>query len=224
MEMQAIGLLAITCGLALLPFLPIQAQAALALPALASYDWSVKSAHNLASNPPPDDLVWAFLNASTGTDPRVGHLCNFRFANLRGTANLSLIVSIDGGGTGGCNEMAIFDKTPSGFDAYTSWTGFGENSVQDISHDGKFELVLDTRIGPPEPGEVCVWPVVFAWTGNGYSEVSRQYKRYYQEHLKDLQGQLAAEPADWRPAAETSASEPTPSALLRQKSSTSPPD
>jgi hypothetical protein len=163
-------------------FVPMQAQAALALPALASYDWSVNSPHSLESNPPSADLVWTFVTAATGSDPRIGHLCSFRFANLRGAGDLSLVVSIDWGGTGGCNETAIFDRTPSGFDAYTSWAGFGDDSVQDIDHDGRYELVLDTRIGPPEPDEVCSWPLIIAWTGSGYSDVSPHYKRFYRNH------------------------------------------
>src|SRR5271166_2838915 len=119
MNVKAKRFLAVAYGLALLSLLSNRAQAAPVLPALASYDWSANSAHSLVSNPPPDDMVWAFVNASTGSDLVVGHLCKFHFANLRGNGNLSLIVSIDAGGTGGCSEMAIFDKTSSGFEAYT---------------------------------------------------------------------------------------------------------
>ena len=36
------------------------------------------------------------------------------------------------------------------------------------------------------------WPVIFAWTGNGYSEVSDQHKDYYRNYLKSLETWLAA--------------------------------
>ncbi len=36
------------------------------------------------------------------------------------------------------------------------------------------------------------WPLIFAWTGNGYSEVSDQYKDYYRKYLKSLETQIAA--------------------------------
>ena len=54
-----------------------------------------------------------------------------------------------------------------------------------------------------------MWPVVFAWTGNGYSEASREYKNYYEQHLRDLDRQLAAEPAEWAQADLAPAAEPS---------------
>src|SRR5579864_7100610 len=103
----------IAVGLSCLSSSFARGQNAANIPALASYDWSVNSAHSLESNPPTKDVVEAFLNAASGND--VGHVCEFRFADLRRSGNLSLIVSIYGGGTGGCNSTAIFDKTLSGF-------------------------------------------------------------------------------------------------------------
>jgi hypothetical protein len=165
-------------------------------PALASFDWSVNAAHNLAANPPTPDLVWKLINSASGNES--GHLCGFRFADLRHSGNFSLVMSVDGGGTGGCSETIIFDKRKSGFEIHSSWASFSsDDGIQDINHDGKLELILWGPIGPgPDRlGEQCYWPMVFAWTGNGYSEVSREYKRYYEQHLKILQEQIASEPS-----------------------------
>ncbi len=163
-------------------------------PALASANWSVDRTHSLESNPPPADVIWDFVNRAVQGDPEQGHLCDFRFADLRRSGNLSLVVSVDGGGTGGCNQTFIFDKTDSGFESYSSWALFsGAEDVQDINHDGKLELILWAPIaGPDEVGEECEWPLVFAWTGSEYSELSSQYKGYYERYLKSLEKQIAA--------------------------------
>ena len=163
-------------------------------PALASANWSVDRTHSLESNPPPADVIWDFVNRAVQGDPEQGHLCDFRFADLRRSGNLSLVVSVDGGGTGGCNQTFIFDKTHSGFESYSSWALFsGAEDVQDINHDGKLELILWAPIaGPDEVGEECEWPLVFAWTGSEYSELSSQYKGYYERYLKSLEKEIAA--------------------------------
>jgi hypothetical protein len=163
-------------------------------PALASANWSVDRTQSLDSNPPPADLIWDFVNRAVQGNPEQGHLCKFRFADLRRSGNLSLVVSVDGGGNGGCNQTFIFDKTDSGFESYSSWAFFsGDEDVQDINHDGKLELILWAPIaGPDEIGEECEWPLVFAWTGIEYSEVSNQYRGYYERYLKSLEKQIAA--------------------------------
>src|SRR5208282_1942666 len=131
-------------------FLPAYASAQNAAaepPALASYDWSVSSLHNLASNPPQTDVVQAFVNAAFRTD--FSKVCHFRFADLRGSGNLSLVVSIDAGR--GCDSTSLFDKTASGFEYY----GFNaifltDHGIQDINADGKFQLVLWAPLLPLE--------------------------------------------------------------------------
>jgi hypothetical protein len=52
-----------------------------------------------------------------------------------------------------------------------------------------------------EVGCDAQWPLVFAWTGNDYSEVSDRYKDYYRNYLKSLETQLAAYTSKSRPAA-----------------------
>ena len=228
---KALTAFVITFSLAVLMFASPRAQAddfpfsqathAQQFPALVYADWSVKSAHSLVSNPPTASAVWEFVNEAASDGAASGHVCTFRFVDLRGLGNLSLIVSIDAGGHGGCGEMAIFDKTASGFDAYTSWASFGENSVQDLNHDGKFELVLDSPIGPPGPNSACTWPLIFAWTGSDYREVSAQYKNYYRQHLNDLDKEFGAETPEQAKADHASSSQTTPPLLLNSKKSVS---
>ncbi len=74
----------------------------------------------------------------------------------------------------------------------------------DINHDGRHELVLWGDLAPfARNGFACgaEWPLVFAWTGNGYSEVSDQHKDYYRNYLKSLDAQLAAYSSELEPAA-----------------------
>jgi hypothetical protein len=169
------------------------AQGDVVMPALASYDWSVRSPHSLASNPPPAEVVQEFANAAFGPD--FVRVCDFQFADLRQAGNLSLVASIDAGGTGGCNRTELFDKTPSGFQVYSfnsTWLAAG--GIQDINADGKFEMVLWAPLLPSELQGQCYAnePLIFAWTGTEYKEVSKQYPRFYQRRLKSLNKQLAA--------------------------------
>jgi hypothetical protein len=39
---------------------------------------------------------------------------------------------------------------------------------------------------------MATWPVIYAWTGNGYADASRQYKGYYEQKLASLHEQIAA--------------------------------
>lgn len=172
------------------------AQTSAAKPNLATADWSVKSAHNLASNSPPADAVWAFVSGPFRNG--FGHVCDFRFADLRHSGNLSLVVVIDVGATAGCEGTEIFDKTSSGFEHYSTFANSTENlrdSIQDIKHDGNLELVLYGPLAPSESRRLgcdAEWPMIFAWRGGGYTEVSSQYKGYYEQHLKSLKKQIAA--------------------------------
>ncbi len=173
-----------------------------AQPDLATADWSVNAAHNLASNPPSAASVEEFVYALAGV-PNLGDVkvCDFSFADLRHSGNVSLVVVLGNGRF--CNETNIYDKSRTGFDDYETSAevpGEGEGSVrqslQDINHDGKVELVLSGPIGFPVYGEYreegCDWPLIFAWTGNGYAEVSGEYKSYYERYLEDLNKRIAA--------------------------------
>src|ERR1700722_2519556 len=199
-------ILAVTFCLAFFLSMPIPVNAG-APPALASASWSVNGAHNLASKPPSLDAVQDFYDGAFGIEEPFVRVCEFRFADLRNSGNLSLIVTVnpEGQQIPECNELDIFDKTPTGFELYHTDGAYGDdlaNSVLDINHDGRHELVLwgdllnDTgyyqskRVS--EVGCDAKWPLVFAWTGNGYAEVGVKYKDYYRKYLKSLETQIAA--------------------------------
>ncbi len=74
---------------------------------LEKADWSVNAAHNLASNPPSLDAVQDFEGRSFGLSkeesekegvPFGDQVCEFRFADLRNSGNLSLILTANSGG------------------------------------------------------------------------------------------------------------------------------
>jgi hypothetical protein len=221
-SMKTLAVKIVVFGLACLFTQSVRAQTVTTRPALASYDWSVNSTHSLASNPPPADVVQAFVNSAFGTD--FSRVCEFRFADLRHSGNLSLVTVIDAGGTSGCNGVEIFDNTASSFESYSinaSTRGAGEtaatfgsgnlaDSIQDINNNGNLALVLYGGLAQSEFG--CAWPMIFAWRGSGYKEISRDYKGYYQQHLKSLEQALAAEQAqapasDRTPASQTTTAE-----------------
>src|SRR5271156_1108765 len=179
-------------------------------PDLASADWLVNGAHNLASNPPSLDAVEDFTGRAIGEseeNPPVD-VCEFRFADLRSSGDLSLIVSVDPGR--GCTELYIFDKTPTGFELYHPTASRIvvahnlANSVLDINHDGRHELVLSAALAPfatgfsfGKIGCEAKWPLIFAWTGNSYStELGDQYKDYYRNYLKSVDARLAADSSE----------------------------
>jgi hypothetical protein len=82
-------------------------------PDLVSADWSPKQAQTL--NALPKSTVWNFVSGPFRGN-RYGQVCGFRFADLRHSGSLSLIVVIDTGATAGCAGVQIFDKTRSGFE------------------------------------------------------------------------------------------------------------
>ena len=173
------------------------AQTAAAHPDLASADWSLKQARAL--NAEPKDAVWKFINnlwGNTDLSPGNGKLCEFHFADLRHSGELSLVVSYDGGGTMDCNDVAVFDKSPVGIDDYdfTSPGMFWYDDIKDINGDGRYELIVDAIVAAPYGGARCwaTWPVVYGWNGTGYADVSARFKGFYKETLAGLTRQLAA--------------------------------
>jgi len=222
-------LIAVTFYLALFLSMTIRANAGAAPPEdLVKADWSVNAAHNLASNPLSLDAIEDFTRRALGHDEedRVD-VCEFRFADLRNSGNLSLITTVNPGGRQipECNEIDIFDRTSTGFELYSSGASdhaVGHdlaNSVLDINHDGRHELVLWGNLAPYVTGyqgpgsSFCYaeWPLIFAWTGNGYSEVGDQYKDYYRNYLKSVEARLAAYSSLLAPAAAQTAN-PVPMA------------
>ncbi|MGA9724131.1 MAG: hypothetical protein WBQ86_16850 [Candidatus Binatus sp.] len=194
-------------------------------PAIEKADWSVNGARNLASNPPSLDAVQDFYDRAFGIEEPFVKVCEFRFADLRNSGNLSLITTVNPEGRQWpeCNQLYIFDRTPTGFEHYETDRAYGDDladSVLDINHDGRHELVLWGQLAPVATGLFnqnglgcdAKWPLAFAWTGNRYSEVGDQYKDYYRNYLKSLETQLAAYSSKSGPAAVQTAN-PAPAVM-----------
>ncbi|HKN09105.1 MAG TPA: HEAT repeat domain-containing protein, partial [Pseudomonadota bacterium] len=128
-------------------------------------------------------------------------LCSFRFANLRHSGNLSLVAGMDDSGRMLCNAIHIVDKTPSGFEMYAGGGTRGcahdiGKVVRDISGDGNLELVVDVDFTPFQGPVHCeaTWPLIYAWTGAGYTNVSGRFKGFYEHEVESLNQQMAALP------------------------------
>ncbi len=215
-------------GFACLLLSPGWSHAAAAEPTLASADWSVTQAQVL--NAESNAAVWNFMNSgASGTDnPENGKLCEFHFVNLRDSGKLSLVICYDGGGTVDCDFVAIIDRTPAGFEFYDFNAAVADldfDSVQDLNNDGRYELIVSAGLTSGGPTNHCMatWPVVYAWTGNGYSDVSSQYKGYYEKQLASLKEQIAAgssaaEGAQAPAAGQTPAPQPAVAQVLPARS------
>ncbi|MGB8411422.1 MAG: HEAT repeat domain-containing protein [Candidatus Binatus sp.] len=164
-----------------------------AQPDLGAADWSVKSPYSLATNPPSHEAVLALLNKMY-TDVYSG-ICSYHFVDLRHSGNLSLVVS---GSDGRFCALSIIDKTPSGFELYgvdiAQYSRGAE--IEDLAGNGNLELIVDTDFtgyrGLGDSHCIATWPVIYAWTGSGYTDVSSQYKGYYEQQLESLKKQIAA--------------------------------
>ena len=170
---------------------------------LASYNWSVSASPNLVTKPPPEKVVDRFIRyllpdyEDHEALPKL--VCSFRFADLRNQGDLSLVVGIDVSGRGLCSQAFIVDKTGSGFEIYDAGGSVGagadvSSSVDDIRHDGKFEYILDVYLGSLKGDCVISWPVIYAWKGGAYRNVSDEYRGYYQRTLDSLSRRISALP------------------------------
>ena len=187
---------------------PIAANASGLEPDLSQGNWSVKAPHDLAHNPPSKDAVSKLVGLSPD-NPWGGKVCDFHFADLRHQGTLSLVVSDDGGEKANCNNVEILDKGPRGIEDYGLDAGWAYlDGVEDINGDGGFEVIAEGQEGIEHvgneygPGQdpycnMCLscteyWPRVYAWTGNGYAEVSSHYPKYYERELLSLKKQITA--------------------------------
>ncbi len=182
---------------------PVLARAASPADQLASYDWSATKASNLVTNPPPKDLVAAFIATPfLGGVPPYSRddLCSFRFADLRHSGNLSLVIDADSSGRKFCGSVYIIDKTPSELEVHEGGAARGfqrlDDAVQDLAGDGHLELVLPAELTGYQGATHCIatWPVIFAWTGTGYTNVSGRFPDFYEHQIEVLNQKIAALP------------------------------
>jgi hypothetical protein len=79
---------------------------------------------------------------------------------------------------------------------HTSGSSEISHIVKDLNGDGHFELVVDDRLnykGLKYPG-LCqvLWPRVYGWTGEGYTEIGSHYPKYYERVLAATKKKIAA--------------------------------
>jgi hypothetical protein len=185
---------------------------------LTKADWSVNAPHDLAHNPPSEEAVRSFLRSTVGSI--TNQVCNAQFADLKHNGTLSLVLGDDGGGTADCNYSEIFDKSAGKFENYSADAYIGTPGAEDINGDGRFEVIVYDTAATEYDGisdssgrhphcEACrtceeSWPVIYAWSGSGYTDVSTQYPKYYERELASVKKQIAAiyqaEAAAHRPA------------------------
>jgi hypothetical protein len=153
-------------------------------------DWSVTATQSLAANPPSKAVIDHFMNGLLS--PASSDICGApHFANLRHSGVLSLVV---GEAERTFCYTEIVDKTSPGFEI-TTLSNAGPAKVKDLSGDGNLEIVADSYFTPFLGGAgpvVAAWPVIWAWTGKGYTDVSSRYKSYYEQKLASLKEQIAA--------------------------------
>jgi hypothetical protein len=174
-------------------------------PDLASADWSLHAAHNLAKNPPAPEAVVTFLRKLNGTPEYPDHVCYARFADLRGSGTLSLVVSESGGKY--CDPLVI-DRTAGGYQKYSfeNTTSYaGGIDVADLGRDGHQEIIVETTLAGSSPTLASCLPtleVIYAWTGTNYTDVSSSYKSYYENAFATLRKKTASEKAEDQQVAE----------------------
>jgi sugar lactone lactonase YvrE len=174
--------------------------------ALAFSDWSVTASPNLASQPPSREVVDRFMlsvQASVTDSFEFGRvpekLLSYKFADLRHDGFLSLVAATGSDSTGSCNDfhnggfcsVYIVDKTVKGFQIYKTFGSIEDGGsvplgVQDLQHDGNLEVVINQRFAWTFKQCVASWPATYAWTGDGYMNVSDRFKDFYRSQLDTL--------------------------------------
>ena len=154
------------------------------------------ASNNLRDRPPSKQAVWNLVAHVWGEDwdGDRDKICSFRFADLRHSGELSLVAIIDGGSAVvSCDLLAILDRTPAGFEEYDYiWAGLRSDDVndflKDIDNDGNLKIVVQPYSVPT--GEDLP-PVIYAWTGSDYTNVSSRYPKYYRDWLASLKKEIA---------------------------------
>jgi hypothetical protein len=124
---------------------------------LAAADWSVKSPHSLATNPPSDEDVLALVKEVIGAeDSNYTSICFSRFVDLRHADNLSLVVSVSVGRFCG---LMIVDKTSQSLEIYGfQQAHYAEGpQIMDLAGNGDLELIVDTDFTDTKAGNTA-WP------------------------------------------------------------------
>jgi hypothetical protein len=152
---------------------------------LAKSDWSVNAIPNLASKPPSKDRVGQFL-ASLGGDSE--DLSSYQFLNLRSSGTLSLVV-IGEESRAGEEMLTIVDKTPSGFEMHSILAHHDDDLTERTIKDKAGRLALIVNVSLIDRCMACCWPtfpVIYQWTGAGYTNVSKQFPSFFERKSKTV--------------------------------------
>jgi hypothetical protein len=117
------------------------------------------------------------------------YVCSFRFADLRHDGLLSLAFSTGISDRPSCRGMSIIDKTPSGFESFGASGEIGTDvtaAIQDLRHDGHLEILLPYGLATFPQTCAANWTAIYAWTGVNYTNVSDQFRDFYQRRLDQL--------------------------------------
>jgi hypothetical protein len=62
------------------------------------------------------------------------------------------------------------------------------DTIKDIRRNGDLQLVIDEDFTMDQGVAQCAasWPVIYAWTGRDYANVSAQFRPFYQQKLASL--------------------------------------
>ena len=174
---------------------------------LAAYDWSVNASPSLAAQPPAKEIVERFVRSieiSVSDHPGVvdgtQKLRSYKFADLRHDGFMSLVAQTSSDGAASCSDshnmvfcgVYIIDKTGTGFEAYKTFGsidaggGIVPLGVQDLRHDGNLEVIVSQPFTSIFRQCIATWPAIYAWSGNGYTNVSDRFKDFYRGQVDTL--------------------------------------
>lgn len=101
---------------AAITMLPGTLQAESSRSSLAAYNWAVDASPNLVDKPPRVEIVRKFMEQQNDAErSEETRICSYRFADMGHNGNLTLLVTRQDGGHGGCGTLYIVDRTPTGF-------------------------------------------------------------------------------------------------------------
>jgi len=158
---------------------------------LGKRNWSITASPNLASHPPSKKTVAAFVRAmqeAIDGESSIGdgeEVSEYQFAPMRHNGSFSLVFMTCVTDRPCIGGFSVVDRSAFGFQMYSS--GGDGYRVSDLRHDGNLEFVVHQALGSIEPnGCDATWPVIYAWTGAGYSNVSDRFREFYEQRLTHL--------------------------------------